>query len=375
MRRRGIAAAFLAAMVLYACADASSLSPADRAPVPPPPRPLSLEETATDSSALAASQSSTLLTELEHDPSKLENKVIAFPTSFRPDAGLASYEASPSEVTLFPGAGRGVKAPTYLAPGRYYFTQDFAVQVYDRPREQKVTLFDPRLVGGFVLFALPDLLGTSYCLATGDRRSALNGLGLLYRLPCRLPSRLRPLVDASASELLFFPWDPVPVPEEVTPVNAVAVRHGLIQSFFITAISGLVVFATADGDLFLYSESDGTVQELRTNREIEEGQAAFVTMETVQGRWIAWEDRVLKRVFMLDRFTGRIDPLAVPNIVLKPLRRQAVAIIPTFIGVDPFHLYLIALLPDGRYAAFAYDLRDETCLALVPVNRTTLASR
>lgn len=327
--------------------------------------PYSIDTTpAFPSDPVDASQSRThlseLLEKLAKSPETLENKRLAFPTSLGQDGQLAVYDLDKEDVYLYPGAGTGIKQIGEIASDSFLFRQDFTLRVYNGQLEESHVLFDPRQVGGFAFYPYPDLLGSLYCLGSDSQFQAEEGLGQLFRFP--VPT---PVGTVSFADVLSTRY-PTPKAISVTKVNALAANHGWIQSFFVNASSEVLYFTTGDGGLYLYTPQAPAVQEVRTNREVGHGQAAFVTGDYLLGRRIAWEDRELKQVFMLDRATGLIETL---QDSLPPLDGKAIADrIPFFYLADPFHLYLVTHFKDGSYRLSSRDLRSGETTALTLLN-------
>lgn len=317
---------------------------------------------------------------------------------------LALYDMKTMEVWLYPGAGIGVRRIGELAPHRFLYMRGFVPMAYDASSEEAIQLFDPVEVGGFALVCFADVYSNVYCLGASSLQDALDDRGRLFvlkstrgalvpqyvnrQLKARYTAPPSPAVTATPSaspspsllaspspspsaspsaaptstfwdflpETAFFPWDPQPKPRNLVLVNTLAERHGLIQTFKVTLRGDLLVFATRDGGLYLYYPYVPAVEEIRTNRDFGQGRAAFPTLESLTGRLIVWEDFELKQLFMLDRLTGEIEAIpSEPFLEGEPLS-NIVALIPSFIGLDPNHLFVSVIRQGGRFRIFRYDL-------------------
>ncbi|GEM_PF-4394792 len=122
---------------------------------------------------------------------KLSNDRLAFVTSLGPDGQLALYDQENDDVWFYPGAGTGSMANAYeFAPNQFTYELDNVIYAYDAEQELRIQLFDPRAVGGFAFYPLPDVRGNMYCLGTDDPAQALLGRGQLYKFNGALPNQL-----------------------------------------------------------------------------------------------------------------------------------------------------------------------------------------
>lgn len=278
--------------------------------------------------------------------------VFTFPPG--PEARLYVYDKPKEEVFAYPGAGKGIDFAFLIGTERFMFQQDNGIHVYDHKKETNLTMVDPRLVGGFAFEPTTDNANNTYFLATDDPVEAALGIGEVYVIR----------TIKQATESLNFPWDPVAKPVYLSPVNAVGARHGRISSVNINGAGDALVFTTAEGGLYLYNQWTCEVHELRTNRELGEGRASSVGIDFPWGRWVVWEDFVLQRIFLLDRWTGLIDTVPYANLALDALAVR----FPFFSGYDPWHVFFTVFLPDGSMKLYAYDHRTEAISNLTLLN-------
>lgn len=269
--------------------------------------------------------------------------VFTFPPG--PEARLYVYDKPKEEVFAYPGAGKGIDFAFFIGTERFMFQQDRGIHVYDHKLEVNLTIIDPRLVGGFAFEPTTDFANNTYFLGTDDPAKAALGIGDVYGIR----------TIKQATESLDFPWDPVAKPIFFGPVNAIGALHGGISSVNINGAGDAMVFTTAEGGLYLYNQWTAELYELRTNREFGEGRASSVGIDYPWGRWVCWEDFVLQRIFLLDRWTGLIDTVPNANLALDAVATR----FPFFSGYDPWHVFFTAFLPDGSRKLYMYDHRTE----------------
>lgn len=285
-------------------------------------------------------------------PTEKTQFVFTFPPG--PDAQLYVYDKPKEDVFAYPGAGKGVSFAFFIGDERFLYQQGGAIRAYDHPREMRLTLVDPLVTGLLAFNPTTDKDNLLYFLATADPASAALGIGEAFVV--------RPSPLATGSEA--FPWGPLSKLVFLSKINAVSARHGGISSIAVNGAGDAVFFTTTDGGLYLYTPQAPSVLELRTNRDFANGRASSVSTDAPWGRWVVWEDFVLHRIFVLDRWTGLVDPLPYPNSVLNATTVR----FPFFSGYDPYHIFFTVFLPDGSSRQFSYDLRNEGISTLTLLN-------
>lgn len=273
------------------------------------------------------------------EPAEKDRFVFSFPPG--PEARLAIFEKASEDIYVYPGAGKGMSFTFTVGADQYMFQKDGAIQVYDHARELLITMWDPEISGLFAFAPTTDYAYNLYFLAAPPARAATFTGNVFVQRP--------------ASESTPYPWNRFEKAHELIELSAVGAVHGGISSFAVNGAGDVLVFTTADGLLFEYRPKRHEVLEIRIQHEDGPGHASSVGIDFPWGRYVVWEDSLKHQIFLLDRWTGEVDPLPIANLILN-----ATAIrFPFFSGFDPWHIFFSIFLPNGDERVYRYDIRTE----------------
>lgn len=264
---------------------------------------------------------------------------------FGPLDQVALYRRASQDILVLAGAGTGLQNASTHGPTRVTFDDGRDVFLYDLEREERLTLVSGFEVGGFAFQATFDGEDRLYFLGRVNHSEAW----AYVKHPATgsmVPEPLGPRLGK---------------PSFLAPVNAVARAQGGVTSLKVDESGRTVVFTTGAGGLYAYYPETSEVQALLA-AELADMHAADADLDAVWGRFVVWEDTRAKRIFLLDRWTGMIDPLSGAQVGLRAAGS------PGFDGPDPYHVVFTATLPDGRTQLMAYDLVNRRLEALALLN-------
>lgn len=351
-------------------------------------------------------------------PAPLTQIPFAFPPG--PDAQVCVFDWPRRDVFVYPGTGPGVVNLSVVNPGQYLYDDLRNSYLYDAWREEQVILVDGREVGGFAFFPSMTAHYTLYFIGQSDPRLAAQLTGFAYvkldeaaspsvsawlggsegaspeASPSESPSPApsvspapspspSPSPSAAPSEAptpsLYYatsssaPSVTIPPPDDIsarlgkprflTKINALAVLHGGVTSISVNIIGDAVVFTTGDGGLYLYTPFHPQVVALLPEAFVKgRFHAAGATIDPIWGRYVVWRDTALQGLFVLDRWTGQIDPVPYTRLGIG-----LVAVIgPSFFENDPFNVVFVAVFEDGTLRLMAYNILTEQLLNLTLLN-------
>lgn len=270
--------------------------------------------------------------------------------TYGPDDRLALYRRASQDILVFPGAGTGLQnASTYTATQLYYDDRR-DIFLYDLEREERVTLVSGDEVAGFAFAPAIDDHDTLYFLAS--RHPDLSEASA-YAKYAREAEGATPSSKPLGSVLgkVFF----------LSPINAVGERHGGISSINVHDAGEPVVFTTGDGGLYAYYPATDRVESLLV-AEVGGMHAHDVNIDPVWGRFVVWTDTEREGIYLLDRWSGQVDPLPITRLGFLEASG------PSFSGKDPYHVLFTATLEDGSTRLMAFDIVTERLDALALFN-------
>ncbi|HEY9854978.1 MAG TPA: hypothetical protein V6D05_04510 [Stenomitos sp.] len=270
-------------------------------------------------------------------PVPADHYAFAFTTAGR--TVLVRYRKDLHDVAFFPQAGFGVGNVSEPYPDVFCYDLDFDVFLYDSPREERIKLVDGLEVGGFAFSPSLDDDDELYFLGTSDPHLAARGIGFAYmklpgtRVPVGPPTpkpASSPVPSATPSpDPTGTPGPPDPLegyddprdgawlgkPRAILPLNAFAARHGGLTSLRIASHGDGAVCSTADGGLYLYRTRDHVVMALLPDALIKGGMHAdSPRIDPFFNRYIVWQDLKGGLAYVMDLWTGSIDPVPYLNL-------------------------------------------------------------
>ncbi len=290
-------------------------------------------------------------------PAPFERIPYALPPG--PEAMLWLYDRASQDILVYPGAGVGIENVFEWNPNQFYYDDRRDIFLLDSPREVRITLVEGIEVGGFAFSPVFDGQNNLYFLGTGDPDLADSAIGDAYvkHAPRNGTMPLTGIATESATGVgQPFPVGPIlGKPIYLARINAVGRLHGGISSLNVTGSGDWVVFTTADGGLYIYDTRHVEVQALIAEQEISGGHASSANIDPVWGRFVVWQDSLRRSIFVLDRWTGQIDP--VPFVAIAWNAETVGA--PNFYGSDPYDVVLLVTLSGGAVRLMSYNLLTE----------------
>jgi len=139
---------------------------------------------------------------------------------------------------------------------------------------------------------------------------------------------------------------------------------GGIHSFRLTLRGDVLIFSTRDGGLYQYTMNPPAIGRISTGDQ----DVAFPAMDMHLGRYLAWQDRKKLQIFLFDRSTGKVGPLPISAQTIGAPQEAVLALVPSLQGLDPFHVFVQAVLRDASVRRFRYDIRSEVVRTLSELN-------
>lgn len=319
----------------------------------------------------------------------------------------ALFTRFPYQILYFPQLGNRIFSLT--EPYDYVLLYDDGrdILLYDVYTEEKLRLVEGELAGGFAFKASFDGVANLYFLATSDPTLAAERLGFAYAefavpsppptpkpspspTPSPSPSpsappSASPSPSPSASPSAspspsggkretrdFYPLRPLSgVPVGLQKLNAFALQHRALESIRATGDGLLFVFATGDGLLGTYEVPTDEIRLLLPIGVFSEsfGGALGPRFQPTFARYVLFLERKHRqRFFLLDRWTGTLEPLP----YFESFGKQA--ILSEGKWMDAFRIFFIATFPGESPAdppfqrLVSYDLVRRTFEGLMFLN-------
>ena len=283
---------------------------------------------------------------------------IPFTHPAGPYARLAVYDRPSHEVLWFPGAGVGIANVSRLDDGMWAYDDGRDVSVYDSHREERVVVVHGREVGGFAFLPTFATRESMYFLGQSEPGLAARGIGWLYAKREEAgPSGGASGATSGSLRASRPPGVSVALGQArwIAPVNALAAKFGGLTSVSVDGQDSAVAFTTTAGRVFVYSPITRKVTSRpHFSEEPGEQHATQVTIDPVQGRFLAWHDTERRTVLVLDRWNAVMEPVSSVRFGMGVISVSA----PGFHETDADTITVTVTRADGAEQLMAYRLSD-----------------